>query len=388
MGRSYWLYCRGQLLMGPVAGFFGLAAASLFCANFVHVSSVAAQTLGVDRVQQREAANDAAVMIVADHPDTTMMKIADDLSVAMRDEKGKFRVVPVAGDGAEANIRDLILLRNMDVGITDMTALERMKRSKELSLNLALELSHVATLFPDKLQILARTSVPSVKGLTGKRVAVGMRDSGTAAHASAIFQALGIRPVAVNLAPVDAAEALVRGDIDAFVCFCLSSPGIYQRLMFNVDLHILPIPFEGPVQRDYLPATLSHEDFPSFIRRGETVETIAVTLVLVTYNWPKGNARYARVEDFVKRLFAAFPKLQDSPRHRGWQGVQMGATAPGWPRFAPAVELQAAHRTEAVEDMRIAFSEFLNRWTSETADVQPQQQQLFEEFMNWRQTGR
>jgi uncharacterized protein len=387
MGRMSWLYCGGPQGRGRSSSHFILAA-GLICLSFVHSPDVAAQAVGNERVEQREAANDSAVMIVADHPDTTMMKIADDLSVAMRDDRSRFRVVAVAGDGAEGNVRDLILLRNMDVGITDLTALERMKRSKDLSQNLALEVSHVATLFPDKLQILARTTIASVKDLTGKRVAVGLRDSGTANHAAEIFKSLGVRVVSANLAPADAAEALTKGEIDAFVCFCLTSPGIYQRLMFNPDLHILPIPFEGPLQRDYLPAALSHEEFPSFIRKGESIETIAVTLVLVTYNWPKGNPRYARVEDFVNRFFAAYPKLQEAPRHRGWRSVQMSATATGWPRFAAAAEWRPAKRPEAVEDMRIAFSEFLSRYTSETATVQPQQQELFEEFLNWRRSAR
>lgn len=356
------------------------------CSVFVQPHAAFAQ--GPDRVQQRAAANDATVLMVADHPDTTMMRIADDLSIALRGSDAGFRVVPVAGDGAEANIRDIVLLRNMDVGITDLTALERMRRSRDLSQNLALEVSHVMTLFPDKLQILARTSVQSIADLAGRRVGVGMRDSGTATHSAEIFRALRIGVTRVELAPADAAQALVAGEIDAFVCFCLSSPGIYQKVMFNPDLHLLPIPFEGPLQADYLPASMSHEDFPAFIRRGESVETLAVTLALVTYNWPKGNPRYARVESFVKQLFAAMPKLQQPPRHPGWRGVQVSATAAGWPRFAAATEWQAEQRQEATDDMRVAFTEFLSRWTEETAVREPAQNKLFEEFLNWRESGR
>ncbi|MGB0085761.1 MAG: TAXI family TRAP transporter solute-binding subunit [Rhodomicrobiaceae bacterium] len=352
-------------------------------------SAALAQTTAVDRNAQRAQVNNAAVMIVANHPDTSMMKIADDLAVTMSDPDGSFRVVPVVGDGAVGNIRDVILLRNIDLGLTDLTALEYMKQRNDLSQMLPRELAHVLTLFPDKLTILAQTSVKSIKDLQGKRVSVGLKDSGSALHGEAIFKDLGITVDTVYMAPPDSADALVKGDIDAFVCFCLASPGIYQRVMFNADLHLLPIPFEAPLQRDYLPATLGHDDFPSFIAKDGSVSTVAVTLVLITYNWDKGNPRYARVAKFVQRLFDNLDKLRTGPRHKGWRSVQISASASGWPRFAAAAEWQTSQRAEALQEMRVAFNEFLSKWTSESAaqptPVQPAEQiKLFEEFLNWR----
>jgi TRAP-type uncharacterized transport system substrate-binding protein len=349
----------------------------------------AAQISPQNRNAQRIGINAAAVMLAADHPDTSMMKIADDMSVVINDPGGAFRVVPVVGDGAAGNVRDVILLRNIDIGLTDLTALEHMRRSQDLSQFLAREIAHIVTLFPDKLSILARTNISGLKALNGKKVSVGLKDSGSALHGEKIFAAFGVKPQTVNLAPSDAAEALVNGEIDAFVCFCLASPGVYQRLMFNANLHMLPIPFEGGLQRDYLPATLTHEDFPSFISKGGSVETIAVTLALVTYNWDKSNPRYARVAKFVERLFNNIQKFQSAPRHKGWQSVQISATAPGWPRFAAASEWQSSQRADAIQDMRVAFNEFLGRWTTVSSDVKPSEQiKLFEEFLEWRQTTR
>jgi TRAP-type uncharacterized transport system substrate-binding protein len=329
-------------------------------------------------------------MLVADHADTTMMKIADDLSIALREESSGFRVVPVAGDGAEQNLRDLVLLRHIDAGITDLVTFERLKRSKAVSQNLVIEVAHVATLFPDKALLIARTSVGTASELTGRRVAVGVKQSGMEAHASEIFSALGVRPVPVNLAPIDAAAALLKGEIDAFICFCLASPGIYQQMMFNVDVHVLPIPFTGPLLKEYLPATIAHEEFPALIQKGKSVETVAVNLVLVTYNWPKTSPRYARVATFVQRMFDNIALLQQQPqRHKEWRSVQISASVPAWPRFAAAVEWQAARRQTALQDMRGAFDQFLSRWAVETPTAQHSDTtKLFEEFLQWRQTGR
>lgn len=361
----------------------------MVCFAGAYASAAFAQDAGADRVDRRAAANAATVMLVADHADTTMMKIADDLSIALQDVPNGFRVVPVAGDGAEQNLRDLVLLRNIDLGITDLPTYERMRRSREVSQNLALDVAHVATLFPDKIQLIASTRIKAASDLTGKRVGIGLKPSGTAAHANEIFKGLGVQPVPVNLAAIDAAAALVRNEIDAFICFCLSSPGIYQQMMFNADLHVLPIPFEGALQKDYLPASVTHEEFPAFISKGEHVDTIAVTLVLVSYNWPKANPRYTRVANFVQRMFDNLGALQQPPRHKEWRSVEISANVPGWPRLAAAVEWQAAQRQVAIQDMRTAFYQFLGRWTEETPTARPAETtKLFEEFLQWRQSAR
>lgn len=355
---------------------------------FACAQAASAQMSSMDHNAQRTELNDAAVLIMAGRPNSTMMKIADDLAIALSDKDGSFRIVPVVGDGARGNIRDLILLRHIDVGITDLSALERMKRSMDLGQLLLRKVAHVVTLFPDKLQILARTSIKSVKDLDGKLVSVGLKDSGTELHAQAIFDALDIHAKQVSLAAPDSAEALVKGEIDAFVCFCVNSPDIYQRVMFNVDLHLLPIPFETKLQRDYLPATLIHEEFPSFIGKNEVIDTIAVTIALFTYNWEEDSPRYTPVAKFVERFFDNLSELQKPPRHPGWRSVQISADAAGWPRFAAAKEWQMAQRSDALQQMRSAFSEFLQKYRSDSfARIEMSDQiKLFEDFLVWRQS--
>jgi TRAP-type uncharacterized transport system substrate-binding protein len=354
-------------------------------AAFVLPFTAAVHSAPIDRNLQRAKENEAAVMIVAGRPESTMMRIADDLAIALNDPDSGFHVVPVVGDGGIGNVRDLVLLRNIDLAITDLTVLEDMKEAKDLSLALHREVAHVLTLFPDKLTILARKTIRSLEELSGKRVSVGIREGGTAIHAKKIFDALGVDPELAYLASPDAAEALVKGDLDAFACFCLNSPGIYQRVMFNPDLHILPIPYTPEIGDDYLPTALVHKDFPSFISKDESVATVAVTLALVTYNWKKGNPRYSRVEDFVKRLLNNFSALQKPPRHPGWSAVQISAKTQDWPRFAAVTEWQGGRNADALQEMRVAFSEFLDRWKPKPASgKRTEQTKLFEEFLAWQ----
>ena len=59
----------------------------------------------------------------------------------------------------------------------------------------------------------------------------------------------------------------------------------------------------------YIPATLTAQDYPAFIKPGEKVETLGVQTVLAVYNWPKDHDRYRRVQRFIERYFDLFEKL-------------------------------------------------------------------------------
>lgn len=347
------------------------------------VADAIAQTVGRDA--QRKALNRSSVMISAGHPDSAMMKLADDLSAVLRDSEGDFKVIPVVGDGTYGNLRDLLLLRNIDVGLTDLVALKKFRESQQWSDAPWLEIAYIATLFPDKIQIFARKDVGNFEQLGGAKISVGLKGSGAELHGKQILDTFGLNYTPLNLTLPDSAHALVKGEIDAMICFCTGSPGIYRQLAFNLDIHILPVPFNSSLHADYLPARLEHGEFPYFIRKGERIETVAVTLALVTYNWKKSNERYARVEKFVESFFKNMPLLQKEPRHQGWKLVELRAQIPGWPRFPAAQAWLDERRQQALQDMRLAFNEFLDRWSEPAAKVeQNSQTKLFEEFLRWR----
>ena len=377
---------------------FGHAlCALLVCLTFQPLAlSAQTQDNAVNRAAQRNEINRSSIMIATGHPDSTMMKIGSDLSVLINgsDDQG-LRVVPVAGDGAQGNIRDLLLLRHIDVALTDLVALKILRNDRTLSEAPWLELAHVATLFPDKIQLITRKKFEDIKQLDGAKISFGHTSSSAALHGKRIFDLLGVGYQARHMALPDAADAILKSEIDALVCFCLTSPGLYKQLAFNLDIHILPIPFNPALQADYLPSEIVHEEFPYFVGMDERIPTVAVTLAMVTYNWKKTNERYARVERFVNTFLNNFSRLQDSPRHEGWKSVQLGAEAPGWTRFPAAQEWLDQRRGQALQDMRVAFNDFLDQWSEPTTQVEqsepaPQpaaqndQDQLFEEFLRWR----
>src|SRR4029453_10531286 len=142
-------------------------------------------------------------------------------------------------------------------------------------------------------------------------------------------------------------EQLKSGQIAATVLIAGKPAGAMARLVAAEGFRMLPGPFPKPLQAgflparsakplqaDYLPSTLSSNDYPRLIEKDQVVESIAVSAVLIAYNWPKGTDRYRRIQKFVDTFFPKLAEFQKPPRHPKWKEANLAATLPGWTRFA------------------------------------------------------
>ena len=182
--------------------------------------------------------------------------------------------------------------------------------------------------------------------------------SGTQLSTRDIFERLGIKPVEVNMGQADAFEALKKGEIAATILIAGKPAGSMARLKAQDGFRILPVAFDKPLQADYLPATLSTEDYPGLIAPGQKVETIAVSAVLIAFNWPKGTDRYRRIQKFVDTFFPRLAEFQKAPRHPKWKEANLAAVMPGWKRFEGADEWLRKRDTMA-QGEREQFNQFL-----------------------------
>jgi hypothetical protein len=146
---------------------------------------------------------------------------------------------------------------------------------------------------------------------------------------------------------------------------------------------ILPVAFDKPLQTEYLPATLSSEDYPGLIAPGERVETVAVGAVLIAFNWPKGSDRYRRTQAFVDHFFPRLAEFQKPPRHPKWREANLAAVLPGWKRFEGAEEwLQ--NRDKVANTEREQFGAFLAQRVSNNVTLSSEERdRLFQEFLTW-----
>jgi hypothetical protein len=114
------------------------------------------------------------------------------------------------------------------------------------------------------------------------------------------------------------------------------------------------------------------------------VETVAVSAVLIAYNWPTENDRYRRVKKFVEALFTKFDQFLEPSRHPKWRSVNLASTLPGWNRFDIAETLALTQApTAAVTPTQASFEKFLEDKGPLTDDTPADRDKLFSEFLEW-----
>jgi TRAP-type uncharacterized transport system substrate-binding protein len=122
--------------------------------------------------------NDNVLFLMGEQPGATFSQLARDISVV---EDGKnLRVLPVAGGAAVQNVEDVLYLRSIDMALTTQEAMDYLKATGELGPHLEQQLTYIATLFPNPLQILARAGAKSITDLRGKKVNFNNKGSATA----------------------------------------------------------------------------------------------------------------------------------------------------------------------------------------------------------------
>jgi uncharacterized protein len=299
--------------------------------------SAVAQKLS-PREQLRKRVNENVLFLMGGQPGATFSQLAHDISVVV-DNPNNLRVLPVEGGAAVQNVEDVVFLRNIDLALTTQEAMNHLKATRELGPNLEQQVTYIATLFPNPLQILARSGAKSIKDLTGKKVNFNNKGSATAQFVPQIFKTLGVNvQQELFMAQGDALEKLRSGEIDATICSCPVPVPAFVNVKPEWGLRFVTVPFDKPLQATYLPASMRNEDYPALIGKEAEVDTIAAVTVLISFNWEKGTERYQRTAKFVDAFFSKFSEFHKPPRHPLWKTVNLAATIPGWTRFGAADE--------------------------------------------------
>jgi TRAP transporter TAXI family solute receptor len=294
----------------------------------------AAQTSWVERLSALTAqANQGTVGIMAGGVDGTYIRIAADLMNVL-DEGDRMRVIAMLGRGSVQNLRDIVLLRGIDIGIVQSDVLAFARREQLLP-GIDRLVQYITKLYDEEIHLLAREDVRSVRDLAGRIVNVDVRGSGTAMTSSLVLEALGVNAQIAH-DPQDVALTRLRnGEIGAAVYVAGKPARLYAGIAPGSGLHFIPIPATPGLLETYLPSTLSSADYPNLIPAGTEVETIAVGAVMAVYAWQPGTERYRKVARFVHAFTRRFDEFLRPPRHPKWREVNLAAQVPGWIRFDP-----------------------------------------------------
>ena len=244
-------------------------------------ASTGSRTLDLERVK----ANENVVSIISGNPNGGYLTIAHDIA-AVVDDGDDVRVLPIVGKGAVGNMRDVLFLKGVDMGLVNTVTLNNYKRNQALGRYVSQQVVYITRLFEDEFHLLVRPEINELKDLEGKEVNFSDAGSGAQLSAQLMFAGFGVKPKEANMGQADAIEKMKRGEMFGTICTCLKPLRPYQGVPKELGFKLLPIPLEGPMLEDYVPATFTSADYPNLIPQGATVETVAVPTALVAYNWP------------------------------------------------------------------------------------------------------
>jgi TRAP-type uncharacterized transport system substrate-binding protein len=204
-------------------------------------------------------------------------------------------------------------------------------------------LAYVLNLFPSELHIFVRPEILKLSDLVGKKVNFNTQGTAAAYSGPLIFSRLGLDVEQTFIPHQVALEQMRKGDIAAVV-FVTSKPvDAFVRGHWDPGFKFLPVSYDGKLEDYYVPAFLDASDYPSLVKPGERVSTIAVPTALVAFNWAPKSNRFGRVARFVDRLFSRIESLQVAGFDPKWKSINLAATVPGLSRFPAAQAWLDAH---------------------------------------------
>jgi TRAP transporter TAXI family solute receptor len=187
-------------------------------------------------------------------------------------------------------------------------------------------------LYDEEVHVLARREIGGLADLAGRRVAIGTEGSGTRLTANLILDLAQVEPAErVALAPAEALEALLAGQVDALF-YVVGAPAEFFRSE-RIDaeaFHLLPLK-DTVLTAVYTPAEVAAGTYP-FVTAA--VPVVAVRAVLVTYDFQPGRNAYQAascrmVADLSHLIATRFEELK-AVGHPKWKAVDVRDLPPGW----------------------------------------------------------
>jgi TRAP-type uncharacterized transport system substrate-binding protein len=347
--------------------------------------------------EEKKNANVNTVSIVASSASSTYTRLVQDIQDVLDDSStGQgLRVLPVLGRGGGQNFHDILFLRSIDMGTTDVAYLQNYKQKDPvLYANIEQRVQYICKILDSEFHLLAAKNIKSYADLKGKKVSFWKKLSITSLAAETIFRTLGIDVEPVYLDNDAAIEELRSGKIAAIARMSGAPHDDYDRVKAEDAFHLLPLDETSATPAaynkllaTYLPAQLTNKHYPQFIPEGRAVPTVASGVVLAVYNWPVGSERYLKLANFVQRFFDNIEKFHNPARHPKWTEVNLAAEVPGWIRFKPAQDwLDENVKTKGMPvGMQVAFERFIDDYGQKSARKidKPEREVLFNDFKKW-----
>lgn len=292
--------------------------------------AVSAPSTTADRSQDEGRRVASVGLVTGETADGAFARILADLYAELSADR--IDIKPIRSGGPLRTLAALVDRPDADVGLVQADALESLRESGPPRIR-GRGFRAIARLYDEHVHIIAREGIADVRRLDGRRVSIDRPESGSHMTARLLFERLGIEPVVTTDDPPRALERLRAGEIDA-VLVLAPRPSVDMLQVQQDGFHLVPLPWVPEVGRVYRPAELTGSDYPTLIRGGERIPTLAVGVVLVTREPPAGSAGSSRVRRFVQSFEARLGRLRQAGHHFPWGEVNLSADVEGRSRLA------------------------------------------------------
>lgn len=198
--------------------------------------------------------------------------------------------------GSIDNIKRLDSRENAAFAIVQADVLSFLKRNPQMA-STARKLRLIFPLYKEEVHLFANTLVQRLEDLQGKRVVLGLKESGNWLTAVNVLHIMGVEPGEVlYLDPPDAVKAVLQNRADAMF-YVVGKPA---KLFLNLNdvqaeypqllekVHFVPMQ-DQKLLRDYVTSNLTSNEYAWF---DGNVPTIAVKAVLVSFDFSSSRSTY------------------------------------------------------------------------------------------------
>src|SRR5262249_3214466 len=145
--------------------------------------------------------------------------------------------------------------------------------------NVEKRINYISALYISELHVLVRPEINSFHDLEGKKVSFNTQGAGTSVTGPILFQRLGVKGEPLYINNAIALEKMKTGEVTALLHSAGKPNEFLAKFKNDYGFKLLPVPFEK-FDDFYVPSFFTAEDYPGYIKSGETIETIGVQAVL------------------------------------------------------------------------------------------------------------
>lgn len=219
--------------------------------------------------------------------------------------KEGLEIIVKTSGGSLDNIQRIRSTENAGLGIVQSDVLGFIQKKSDDPV-LKQFVRHLRLIYPfynEEIHLYANKAITTIKDLQGKRVAIGTVDSGNFVTSMNLFHIMQIEPAeyVTNLKPMDAAAAVISGEVDAMIYVAGKPVSLFsdlEKVKSNPDLasyfentHFVPLDAEE-ILKEYVASTIGTSDYAWF---DKDVPTVAVKAVLIGYDFSRGKTWYYKM---------------------------------------------------------------------------------------------